>query len=285
MRRTNRPRPCSRAGIRPSREPIRLTLCEGAAEAAPGSAAAWLALASARREQQDPEGARTALDRALALAPDWAAVHYEDGKFWLGVEALDNAAAAFERASDLMPSFSAAASNLGATLGELDRPDEALAAFTRALEHDPGNFTLLNNVGVVLRELGRLDEAAEACRRAIALAPDFAFGYYNLGHARFLAGAYGDALAAYEEGQRRDPDKNRRQGCRLAVVRFAAGDPAAADRDLWRVADAAPPDEREDLLLEAYEIVAALLDRHPERAGDREFLDRIGAAITRTSQS
>ena len=95
------------------------------------------------------------------------------------------------------------------------------------------------------------------------IAPEFVFGHYNLGHTRFLRGDYAGALAAYEEGQRRDPEKNRRQGCRLALVRFANGDVDGAERDLWRFADAADGDEREDLLLEAYEIAQALLQAHP----------------------
>ena len=79
----------------------------------------------------------------------------------------------------------------------------------------------------------------------------------------FLSGRFQEALEAYLEGQRRDPERNLRQACRLAMVRFAAGDLEGADRDLWRAADAAPPEEREDLLLEAYEIAKAVLDAAP----------------------
>jgi tetratricopeptide (TPR) repeat protein len=181
-----------------------------------------------------------------------------------------------------MPSFSAAFSNLGATLGELGEPAAALAAFRQALAHDPLSFTILNNIGVVSRELGRLDESEAAFRRVIAINPQFVFGHYNLGHTLFLAGRYRDALHAYEEGQRRDPQQNRRQGCRLAVVRFAIGDTAGAERDLWRWADAAPADEREDLLLEAYEIAQALVTQQPALAAQRPFLDRIGAEIAKS---
>jgi tetratricopeptide (TPR) repeat protein len=259
----------------------RLRLCREATAIAPESAAAHLALASAYREAQDIR-ATAAIDRAAALAPDWEAVHFERGKLWLALDDMPRARDAFARAADLMPTFSAAFSNLGATLGELDDPHGALAAFQQALAHDPDSFTILNNVGVVSRELGRLEESEAALRRVIAIAPDFVFGHYNLGHTLFLAGTYQEALAAYEEGQRRDPEKNRRQGCRLAMIRLANDDPAGAERDLWRVANGAPLEERADLLLEAYEIGHALLAHHPALARHRPFLDRLGAEITKS---
>jgi tetratricopeptide (TPR) repeat protein len=262
----------------------RLRLCREAVSLEPESAVAHLALASALRENRDL-AARDAIERAAVLAPDWEAVYYESGKLWLALDDMPRARDAFVKAGDLMPTFSAAFSNLGATLGELDEPVRALAAFEQALAHDPRGFTLLNNVGVVNRELGRLDASEAAFRKVVKLAPAFVFGHYNLGHTLFLAGKYRDALAAYEEGQRRDPDKNRRQGCRLAVMRLANGDVAGAERDLYRLADAAPADEREDLLLEAYEIAQALIANDPARAADtaqRQFLDRLGSHIVKS---
>jgi tetratricopeptide (TPR) repeat protein len=264
--------------------PERVRLCREAVALEPKSAIAHLALASAYREVNDAAAARTALDRAVALAPDFEAVHYESAKLWLAWDDLARARDGFQRAADLMPSFSSAYANLGATLGELDDTEGALAAFEHALAHDPDSHPLLNNVGVVSRELGHLERSEAALRRVVALAPDFVFGHYNLGHTLFLAGRYGESLAAYEEGHRLDPHKNRRQACRMAIVRLAAGDPAGAERDLWRAADAAPPEEREDLLLEAYEIAHAWLRQQPERAagGGAAFLDRLGAEIAKS---
>jgi tetratricopeptide (TPR) repeat protein len=259
----------------------RFHLCNDAVGAAPGSAVAALAFASACRERQEIAMARAALDRALELAPDWEAVHYEDGKFWLAHENMQRARDAFRRAGDLMPTFSAAFGNLGATLGELDQAEAALAAFTRALASDPDSFTVLNNIGVVNRELGRLDESAAACRRVVEIAPDFVFGHYNLGHTLFLAGRFPEALAAYEEGQQRDPEKNRRQGCRLAIVRFANGDVAGAERDLRHFAGEAAPDERADLLLEAYEIAQAIVSARPHMVTHQPFLEKLAAATGR----
>jgi len=242
---------------------------------------AYLALASACREAGDMRTARTALDRAAVLSPDWEAVHFESGKWWLAADDMEQARAAFQRAADLMPSFSAAFSNLGATLGELEQPEAALAAFRQALAHDRRSVSAWNNVGVVSRELGRLDESEAACRRVIELAPAFVFGYYNLGHTLFLAGRFDAALEAYKEGRRRDPEQNRRQGCRLAMARLATGDAEGAERDLWQCANAAPGAEREDLLLEAYEIAQALLAQDPALDVHRPFVERIGAAILR----
>lgn len=236
--------------------------------------------ASTCRDRGDVAGARQALDEAIGLAPDWEAVHYEAAKFWLACDDMERARDGFQRAADLMPTFSAAFSNLGATLGELDQPEAAVAAFSQALEHDPESFTILNNIGVVNRELGRLDESERALTQVTELTPTFVFGHYNLGHTRFLRGDYHGALHAYEEGQRRDPDKNRRQGCRLALVRFALDDVEGAERDLWKFADQAAPAEREDLLLEAYEIAHALVRAHPELAQHQRFIDRIAAELT-----
>jgi len=262
----------------------RLALCRRAAVASPDSAVAALALASACCEVQDLTAAREALDTAKALAPDWEAVHYEDGKFWLSCEDIARARDAFQEACSAMPTFSAAFGNLGATLGELGEREAAVAAFQQALEQDPDNVTILNNMGVVNRELGRLEESERALCQVTTLAPEFIFGHYNLGHTRLLRSNFGGALAAYEEGQRRDPEKNRRQGCRLALTRFATGDVTGATRDLWRFADLAPPDEREDLLLEAYETAAALMNTRPDLAGGRAFLDRLAAEIVKPSR-
>lgn len=258
----------------------RLSLCRAAAEEAPESAVAQLALASACREHQQIDEAREALDRTIELAPQWAAAHFEDGKFWLGCDNMELACQAFQRAADAMPAFAAAFSNLGATLGELDQPEAALAAFEQALTHDPGSITLLNNVGVVSRELGRLDASEAALAQVTGSAPEFVFGHYNLGHTKFLNGDFPGALAAYEEGRQRDPEKNRRQGCRLALVRLALGDLARAETELFQLANEATADEREDLLLEAYEIAQALFESRPELGPHRGFLERLADQIT-----
>ena len=263
------------AAFRTSDPEERLARCRRAADGAPADPVAQLALGSAYMEVQDLDASREAIERAIVLAPDWEAAHYEHGKLFLRLDDMARASRAFGEAGRLMPSFSAAFSNLGATLGELDRPDEALRAFEQALAHDPNGYTILNNIGVVSRELGRLPASEAALRKVVSIAPDFMFGHYNLGHTLFLQGRYQAALAAYVEGQRRDPEKNVRQACRLAVVRLAAGDAEGAVRDLQRHAQRLPADQKREVLAEAQEILWALLTDQPALAGWRRVADAV----------
>ena len=106
----------------------RYLACRRAATDAPADPAMCLALASACMETGRLDEGEETLERALALAPDWEAVHYELGKLWLRRDDTDRAAACFAEAARLMPSFAAAHANLGAALGELERPEEALVA-------------------------------------------------------------------------------------------------------------------------------------------------------------
>lgn len=268
-----------RAGYRTTDAGSRLAACRRAAEAEPHDAVVQLALGSACMEVQDLDAAQAAVERALALDARWEAAHFELGKLWLRRDDMERASRSFAEAGRLMPTFSAALSNLGATLGELDRPEEGLRAFEQALQTDPDGYPILNNLGVVSRELGRLAESEASFRRVVALAPDFVFGHYNLGHTLFLQGRYQAALSAYVEGQQRDPEKNARQACRLAVVRLAAGDPEGACRDLERHVANLPPDARRDVLVEAQEILWALLTDPPSLPGWRTVADYVKAEL------
>jgi tetratricopeptide (TPR) repeat protein len=231
------------------------------------TAATLLATASVCMEVNDLDAAARDLDDALALAPGWAAAHFERGKLWLRLDEMERASESFRAAADRMPRFGPAWSNLGATLGELDRTQEALAAFERALACDPSSAQTVNNIGVVTRELGRLAESEAAFKRVIELAPDLAFGHYNLGHTLFLQGRYQAALSAYSEGQQRDSERNAVQASRLAMCRLATGDAAGAIAEVQRATSALPRAYRQQLLADTQEIAWALLTHRPDLPG------------------
>jgi tetratricopeptide (TPR) repeat protein len=257
----------------------RLALCRRANDADPADLVVTLALGSALMEVQDLDASQAAIETAIEMDRGWEASFFEYGKLWLRRDDLERASVAFAEAGRLMPSFSAAFSNLGATLGELGRTDDALRAFQQALAYDPDGYTVLNNVGVVSRELGRLAESEAAFRKVVTLEPDFVFGHYNLGHTLFLQGRYQAALAAYSEGQRRDPEKNARQAARLAIVRLAAGDADGALGDLQRHTRDLPRDLKREIFVEAQEILWALLTDQPSLAGWRRVADFVKAEL------
>jgi tetratricopeptide (TPR) repeat protein len=231
------------------------------------TAPALVATGSACMEVNDLQAAARDLDEALALAPDWAAAHFERGKLWLRMDDMPRASESFRAAARALPGFASAWANLGATLGELDRPTEALEAFEHALACDPTSFQALNNVGVVRRELGRLAESEAAFRRVVQLVPELAFGYYNLGHTLFLQGRYQAALSAYAEGQGRDAEKNPVQATRLALCKVATGDAAGALRDLQEATAALPKEYRRQLLADTSAVLWALVTQKPDLSG------------------
>ena len=224
----------------------------------PSHPALHLAHASACMELLRLDEAETSLERATALAPDWEAVHYEQGKLWLRFDDTERAAASFAEAGRLMPSFSAAFSNLGAALGELDRHEEALEALKQALRFDPFGHAILNNIGAAARDLGRLDEAETAFRQAVAHAPQFVFAHYNLGHTFFLQGRFADARDAYEAGLAADPQPGPRQRCRAALAHAAAQDPARAAAYFDQALSESDAGSRVELVNESAAVLRAL---------------------------
>ncbi|HUQ86818.1 MAG TPA: tetratricopeptide repeat protein [Vicinamibacterales bacterium] len=228
------------------------------------TAAALVATASVCVEVNDLDAAARDLDEAIALAPQWAAAHYERAKLWLRCDDMIKASESFQQATRILPGFGPAWANLGGTLGELDRPQEALAAFEQALALDPLSPQTLNNVGVVRRELGRLRESEAAFRQVIQLTPAMAFGHYNLGHTLFLQGRFQAALSAYAEGQARDPEKNPVQASRLALCKVATGDSGGALRELQRATSGLPREYRQQLLGDTSAILWALVTQHPD---------------------
>lgn len=266
--------------VRASDPAERLTLCVQALDHG-RVAPALLATASACMEVNDLDAAARDLDEALEQAPEWAAAHFERGKLWLRLDDMERASLSFRAAADRMPNFGSAWANLGATLGELDRPREALEAFQQALRCDPSSDQALNNVGVVNRELGNLAESEAAFQRVIQLAPDLAFGYYNLGHTLFLQGRYQAALSAYVEGQKRDRERNPVQASRLALCRLAVGDSAGALRELQRATNGLPRDYRQQLLADTNSIAWALLTHRPELPGWKQVNDWLSGELAR----
>jgi tetratricopeptide (TPR) repeat protein len=220
-------------------EPLRVAFDHGTAEDRwrqsrrlgydyPSHPALHLAHASACMELLRLDDAHAAIEQALALAPEWEAVHFELGKLWLRSDDTERAATAFAEAGRLMPSFSAAFSNLGAALGELERHEEALDALKQALRFDPFGHAILNNIGAAARDLGRLDEAESAFRQALTHSPHVRVRALQPGAHVLSAGTVRRGARRLRGGAGGRPAAGPRQRCRAALAHAASGDAARA---------------------------------------------------------
>jgi len=120
----------------------------------PDSVVVWLYLARVLDLLGQPEGARTALETACALAP--------------ALEETRNRLNALTQREEGRTRFSQ---------GDMQG---ALEKFVRALTLDPEDPTVHNDIGVVLARMGFREKAMESFRRALQLAPVFHDAAQNL---------------------------------------------------------------------------------------------------------
>ncbi len=110
------------------------------------------------------------LERAAALAPRTARIHYHLGNARLAAGAFAAAEAAFRQAAALDPGLPEALNNLGNALKQQDRLPEAIACYRAVLERHPSFAPALYNLGRALIEQGD-PAAAVACLRAALATP------------------------------------------------------------------------------------------------------------------
>lgn len=186
-----------------------IALFQQALSSDPGYAAAWVGLARVYINQandglrpiEESYGlAREAVDKALALDPDFAPAHAMLGRIAMTHDG-DLAAAAhrYEHALALEPAntdIMRSAAMLAASLGRLDT-SVALGQFVIA--RDPVNPTGYLNLGYDYFNAGRLDEAIASLRTALTLSPDHAVAQYGIAVALLMKGESAAALAAMQK--------------------------------------------------------------------------------------
>lgn len=74
---------------------------------------------------------------------------------------------------------------------------QAVATYDAALARDPTLFSAASNRGVLLAQQGQLEEAIRSFRNAVAINPEFATGWANLGRALMMA----HPVASFVEAQ------------------------------------------------------------------------------------
>lgn len=239
-----------------------------AVRADPSFAAAWLALADARRLAGDLRGADEAYDRHIQASvtdPELvaAAGALAEGRLDIAERGLrpvlkrrptdvaairmlaevaarlgryQDAETLLSRALELAPGFTAARHNLAAVLHRHNKPLEALAEVDRLLAGDPSSASYQLLKAAILGRIGEYEAAARLYEGALADYPDQPKIWMSYGHALKTLGRQADAVAAYRRCVALEPAFGEAWWslANLKTVRFEDADLDAMRRELAR---------------------------------------------------
>ncbi len=96
---------------------------------------------------------------------------------------IKGAELALQKAINLEPENAALHSNLGIILADQNRFEESIREYREAVRISPLNPVFHNNLGNVLSRTGDLKGASKEYREAVRLNPNYALAYFNLGTA------------------------------------------------------------------------------------------------------
>jgi len=179
-------------------------LYQRALELDPGFARAWRGLAvnyvnqankGLRAKGESYNLARDAVNRALAIDPDYARAHALLGVFAMTLD-QDLAAAAphFRYALSLQPTDPVLLSYASSFLLRLGRLDEVIAIREVDVANDPLDPIGYNNLAWVYAMDGRADDAIDAVKTLLMLAPKYNGAHITWGKALLLKGEPEQAL-------------------------------------------------------------------------------------------
>jgi TolB-like protein/Tfp pilus assembly protein PilF len=144
--------------------------------------------------------AREAVEKALAIDPDYAPAHAALGL--IATQSDNDLAAAarhLERALELDPTGSNILGSSANLLSSLGRLDQALALYEVSVRRDPLSLAALSNLGAAQCATGRYDEAIGSYRAVLRLSPGRGGAHAQLGMVLLQKGDAPAALAEIEQ--------------------------------------------------------------------------------------
>lgn len=155
------------------------SLWEDAVRHAPGKARAWFNLGGAYINA-DPQRARTAYERTIALKPDYAEAHYNLGVIEQVQKRFVPAVNHYKDALRYSPGYWPAWNNFGNSLMGLGQKERARLAFERVLKLNPDHWQSRYNIAVVDFNGSRFEEAIPNLRAVLDWRPQFNDARYML---------------------------------------------------------------------------------------------------------
>jgi serine/threonine protein kinase/Flp pilus assembly protein TadD len=171
--------------------------------------------AACLRKAGELDAAVADLERAIALAPRYAAAHACLGGIFRDQKKPEQASKCLRTALDINPRCAPAHICVGVLLSDQTRLEDAIAAYRKAAEFEPTSVSAHSAIGQTCVRLGRWDEAAAAFGRIAGLEPE--------NHERWRVAAYARLAAGDTAGYRLT--------CRETIERFGqTDDPVIAQR-------------------------------------------------------
>ncbi|WP_333839937.1 tetratricopeptide repeat protein [Pelomicrobium sp.] len=199
-----------------------------------------LGLAEVARLKKDLKGVEHWLRKALAAAPEDAAVQRAWGRYEFVMGRHSAAEAAFQKAIRLDPKSAGGYLDLGDLyMTALHKPKEAAEAYGEAARLAPRHGGAHHGLGMALAAQRRFDEAEAAFRKAAALSPGNPLPLQALGRLHLSRGKLEPALAAFNELLEAHPDFVPARLDRGDLF-MAKGEHDKAIADYQRAAQAAP---------------------------------------------
>lgn len=148
--------------------------------------------------------AKRKIKKALILAPGMPEAHRRHCVVLRRDRELDRAREECEKAIDLDPKSAAAFNSLGNVLRDMEEFTAAIDAYEQALAID-SNFPAYSNLITTLRLHKEYLKAISVSRMAIAVFPESAVSYYDMGMALLESGRVTEGLEEFEKAIELNP--------------------------------------------------------------------------------
>jgi tetratricopeptide (TPR) repeat protein len=181
-----------------------------------------------------PAEARAALERAVAVKPDYAEAHNTLGALLAQAGDFPSAIAHLKAALEAQPTYADAMNNLGYVLFQAGDAQQAHQLYERALQVQPEFPEALNNLGILFGQQRDLERAESCFRRAVEQRPAYGEAVNNLA---IVLSARGNKEAAVALLARFLADVPSFEPAYVTLARLygESGRPADADQVLQRL--------------------------------------------------
>lgn len=153
-----------------------------------------------------------AFEKAVALEPSSATIHYNLGAAYERKDNPEKARVHFQEAVKLKPDFGEAYLALGnGYLSQRKFDTPAIEALTKATELLPDNYDAFYNLGVCYANSGKYTEAETAYRKAVSINPKEPVAHYQLAMALLGQSKNGEAKAEFNKYLELNPNAADKQ--------------------------------------------------------------------------